>query len=103
MAAKQTAVDAPPTPVTEGIIGMAGAVPSTVRPQQYTSRVGWEIGDVAPADAYQRLDTTGLPYGPVVHTHPRGHAQQITTAGCTITAWARQALDDADFVPATED
>ncbi|MFF9643677.1 hypothetical protein [Kitasatospora aureofaciens] len=102
MAAK-TPADAPPTPVTDGIVGMAGAVPSTVRPQQYTSRVGWEVGDVAPADTYQRLDTVGVPYGDITHTHPSGHAQQITTAGCVITAWAREALTDGEFEPAVED
>ncbi|KJK55641.1 hypothetical protein [Saccharothrix sp. ST-888] len=97
MPAKRTDTppDSPLTPVTKGIIGMSGHLPATVPTRRYTAPVGWRIGDIAPADAYRSLDETSTPYGPVYATNPGGHATQLATKGCPISAWARREMDDA--------
>jgi hypothetical protein len=86
-----------PQPVTSGIIGMSGVVPSTIPTRQYSAPVGWRIGDVAPHTTYLRLDETGGETGEILTEHPGGHATQVTTGGCTVTPWARRVMDAAGY------
>ncbi|MFD7066078.1 hypothetical protein ACFV97_02455 [Streptomyces sp. NPDC059913] len=72
--------------------------PAAVRTQEYAPGVGWEVGQLAPEDAYRALDGQGhgAPVGPVVHTHPGGYARQIVTAGALVTEGVRRELDAAE-------
>ncbi|KRV48787.1 hypothetical protein AQ490_23230 [Wenjunlia vitaminophila] len=78
--------------------GPEPAPPATVRTQEYAPGVGWSIGQTAPADAYRALDDEGhnTPVGPVVHTHPGGHARLIVAKGALITEGVRRELDAAE-------
>lgn len=74
------------------------ANPAVVAPQQYAAGVGWDVGQAAPEDAYRALDSagTGLPVGPVVHSHPGGYARQIVAKGGLITEGVARELAAAD-------
>lgn len=71
---------------------------ATVRPQEYAAGTGWEVGQVAPEDAFRALDGDGYStvVGPVVHEHPGGYARQIVAKGGLITAGVRRELDAAE-------
>lgn len=71
--------------------------PAIVPPQQYAAGQGWDVGQTAPSDAFRALDGEGYnsPSGPVIYTHPGGHARQIVAAGGLITAGVRRELDAA--------
>ncbi|MFJ4918138.1 hypothetical protein [Streptomyces sp. NPDC088726] len=72
--------------------------PATVRPQEYDAGTGWDVGQLAPKDAFRALDGDGYstPVGPVVHEHPGGHARQIVVKGGLITAGVKRELDAAE-------
>jgi hypothetical protein len=72
--------------------------PAVVPTQQYAAGVGWQVGQVAPEDAYRALDSsgTGAPVGPVVHTHPGGYARQVVAKGGLITEGVKRELDAAE-------
>ncbi|MGW1433123.1 hypothetical protein ACWD6K_31445 [Streptomyces sp. NPDC002431] len=72
--------------------------PAAVRTQEYAPGTGWEIGQLAPADAFRALDGQGhgVPVGPVVDTHPGGYARQIVTKGALVTEGVRRELDAAE-------
>ncbi|MFJ5675032.1 hypothetical protein [Streptomyces sp. NPDC093097] len=65
---------------------------ATVQTQQYAAGTGWEVGQAAPSDAFRALDDQAAPYGPVVHTHPGGHARLIVAKGATVTESAAREL-----------
>jgi hypothetical protein len=69
-----------------------------VQPQEYAAGEGWEVGQVAPADAFRALDSsgTGTVTGPVVHEHPGGYARQIVAKGGLITEGVKRELAAAD-------
>jgi hypothetical protein len=69
-----------------------------IAPQEYAAGEGWEIGNVAPEDAYRALDGAGggLLTGPVVHTHPGGHARLIVSKGQPITEGVVRELAAAE-------
>ena len=69
----------------------------TVRPQEYAAGTGWEIGNLAPSDAYRALDGTGSGAltGPVVYSHPGGYARLIVAQGQPVTEGVRRELDAA--------
>lgn len=71
--------------------------PAVVRTQEYAAGTGWEVGQRAPEDAFRVLDDQGAGSvtGPVVHTHPGGHARQIVAKGGLVTAGVRRELDAA--------
>ncbi|MEE4491611.1 hypothetical protein [Streptomyces sp. BE230] len=71
---------------------------ATVRPQEYAAGTGWEIGQTAPEDAYRALGGDGhaAPVGPVLATHPGGHARLIVVKGAVVTEGARRELDAAE-------
>lgn len=71
---------------------------AAVRPQEYDAGTGWDVGQQAPEDAFRALDGEGYntPVGPVVHTHPGGHARLIVAKGGLVTAGVRRELDDAE-------
>jgi hypothetical protein len=71
---------------------------AVVRTQEYAGGEGWEVGQIAPSDAYRALDAagTGEPTGPVVHSHPGGYARQIVAKGQQITAGVKRELDAAE-------
>ncbi|MEU7154109.1 hypothetical protein AB0B15_39770 [Streptomyces sp. NPDC045456] len=69
---------------------------AAVRTQEYAAGVGYEVGQTAPDDAYRSLDDHSAPTGPVVHTHPGGHARLIVAKGAVVTEGARRELDAAD-------
>lgn len=76
-----------------------GAAPAaTVRTQEYSAGIGWDVGQTAPDDAFRALDADGhnVPVGPVVHTHPGGYARQIVAKGALITDGVRRELDAAE-------
>ncbi len=72
--------------------------PAVVRTKEYAAGTGWDVGQAAPDDAYRALDSagTGEPVGPVVHSHPGGHARLIVAKGAVITDGVRRELDAAD-------
>ncbi|WP_406735356.1 hypothetical protein OG508_28085 [Streptomyces sp. NBC_01108] len=71
---------------------------ATVRTQEYAAGTGWQVGQVAPEDAFRALDAagTGAPVGPVVSAHPGGYARQIVTKGALVTEDVRRELDAAE-------
>ncbi|MEU9198855.1 hypothetical protein [Streptomyces sp. NPDC048332] len=76
-----------------------GAPPAAaVRTQEYAAGTGWDVGQVAPDDAFRALDAAGSGEvtGPVVHTHPGGYARQIVVKGGLITAGVKRELDAAE-------
>lgn len=85
-AAKSTTPGPEPTPdATNAAI---------VQPQEYAAGVGWEVGQTAPSDAFRALDGEGYntPSGPVVYSHPGGHARQIVARGGLITEGVAREL-----------
>lgn len=68
-----------------------------IQPQEYAAGEGWEVGNRAPSDAFRALDGEGYntPAGPVVYTHPGGHARQIVSKGATVTEGVKRELDAA--------
>lgn len=78
--------------------------PAVVAPRQYAAGVGWDVGQTAPENAFRALDGEGYntPVGPVVHTHPGGHARQIVVKGGLITEGVKRELDAADGQPASD-
>ncbi|MFD4572095.1 hypothetical protein ACFWNK_01810 [Streptomyces sp. NPDC058417] len=72
--------------------------PAVVRTREYAGGEGWEVGQAAPSDAFRALDAagTGEPTGPVVHSHPGGHARQIVAKGGLITDGVKRELDAVD-------
>ncbi|PJN38978.1 hypothetical protein CG747_20780 [Streptomyces sp. CB02959] len=71
---------------------------ATVRTQEYAAGSGWEVGQTAPDDAFRALDDQAAPYGPVVRTHPGGHARLIVAKGATVTESAARELAAAETV-----
>lgn len=70
----------------------------TIRPQEYAPGEGWDVGQLAPSDAFRALDGEGYnsPSGPVVYSHPGGHARQIVAKGGLITEAVKRELDAAE-------
>ena len=71
---------------------------ATVRPQEYDAGTGWDVGQLAPEDAFRALDTADFatPTGPVVHEHPGGYARQVVAKGGLITEGVKRELDAAE-------
>ncbi|MGY4903312.1 hypothetical protein OHB49_28855 [Streptomyces sp. NBC_01717] len=71
---------------------------ATVRTQEYAAGTGWDVGQTAPEDAFRALDGDGhsTVVGPVVHTHPGGHARQIVAKGGLVTEGVKRELDAAE-------
>jgi hypothetical protein len=77
----------------------AALPPATVRPREYVTGIGWEVGQPAPTDAYRALDKDGQLDGPAVIAHPGGGAVQIIVAGALVTEGVVRALTAADTPP----
>ncbi|WP_327246552.1 hypothetical protein [Streptomyces sp. NBC_01320] len=71
---------------------------ATVRTQEYAAGTGWDVGQLAPEDAFRALDSDGYStaVGPVVHEHPGGHARQIVAKGGLVTEGVKRELDAAE-------
>lgn len=70
--------------------------PAAIRTQEYAAGVGWKVGETAPDDAFRALDDHNAPRGPVVHSHPGGHARLIVAKGAVVTESAVRELNAAD-------
>lgn len=85
---------------------MAARKPAAkVQPQEYEAGQGWDVGDTAPSDAFRALDGDGYntPTGPVVYSHPGGHARQIVAKGAQITDGVKRELDAANDEDTADD
>lgn len=71
---------------------------AVVSTREYAGGAGWDIGQAAPEDAYRALDSAGSgeQVGPVLHTHPGGHARQIVAKGGLITEGVKRELEAGD-------
>lgn len=71
---------------------------AAVRPQEYNAGTGWDVGQLAPEDAFRALDGDGhsTAVGPVVHEHPGGYARQIVAKGGLVTDGVKRELDAAE-------
>lgn len=70
--------------------------PATIAPREYAPGTGWREGDIAPSDAYRRLDSRGCTTGPVVYENPGGRAIRIAVKGMRVGEAVRREFDRAE-------